>query len=107
MKEHQNHLFVAIPEGAKHIEVDPDCILWSLNGVSSGIDLPPGQWQLVATTDNVSEEQAAGIVERWHSGAYTDYERHLARVNTALESLATLLASLGIERAAILKRTEM
>lgn len=59
--------------------------------------LPPGSWQLLGRVSEISEEVAATLVERWDSGIWNDYSRHLARVNTATESLASLLRSHGFE----------
>ena len=58
---------------------------------------PPGSWQLLGRVSEISEEVAATLVERWDSGRWNDYSRHLARVNTATESLASLLRSHGFE----------
>jgi hypothetical protein len=55
--------------------------------------LPPGSWTIVEQT----EEEAAKIVERWDSGKFTDYERFLARVDTALASLHSWIRSQGKE----------
>jgi hypothetical protein len=60
---------------------------------SESIELPPGSWTIVEQT----EEGAAKIVERWDSGKFTDYERFLARVDTALASLHSWIRSQGKE----------
>lgn len=49
-----------------------------------------GQWQILSTEADWSK-----VVERWDSGKWNDYERFLARVDTALESGYSWLRSIG------------
>lgn len=123
MKEHLLYLFVPIPEGASSLQmIHRNTRLSYINERghftrtgSHTPELPPGKWQLIATTDNVSEEQARLIVspvlaENDMGGfdpRFKDYRNDRWAYHTAAESFASLLTSLGIERAAILKRTEM
>lgn len=59
--------------------------------------LPKGSWAILGMSDKLTEEEWKKVVIRWDSGKYNDYERHLARVDTATESGLSLLKSKGIE----------
>lgn len=75
------------------------------------IEIPPGNWQFIGTTDEVSEGMAAKIVSRAQEGTaigFRDYTRkHLGwPFNTALESYQSWLRANKIPtdtRFAILK----
>lgn len=69
------------------------------------LDLPAGQWELIGLAKDLTEDQWKGIIERWDSGKYNDYMRHLACVDTATESGHSLLAKykLNKETSVILK----
>jgi len=64
------------------------------------ITLPHGHWRYICTSKEVTEEQAAGIVEKARLRGnirYTDYSREYMWQETALESLNSLLASKGLD----------
>ena len=65
------------------------------------IKLPRGEWEYVNTLKDITEEQAAGIVEKsdfWNRyGVYLDYINKRWLCYTALESLRSLLKANGIE----------
>lgn len=86
--------------------------LLSFYGEADAIDLPPGTWQIVCTSKEVTEEQAASIVNssQWHFPVkhtrYVDYaypfdrefkQRWSEGFGKATESLASLLASKGCD----------
>ena len=100
---------VEVPEGATGFEID--------NPLSPGdlvyykgepciynfrkITLPPGSWQLIGTTKEVTEDVAKGIVERVDMGfkdVYLSYAKGGSfDFDTALDSLRSLLASKNLD----------
>jgi len=56
-------------------------------------ELPPGEWKYIGTSREITEEQAAAIVERV-PGGYKNYEGWLGK-DTAIESLFSLISSEG------------
>lgn len=95
-----NCIGVEVPEG-KVMDgvIIADQLIWRKDNhqFHDPIQLPPGSYAfLFLYPDGVTEEGAREVVERWDSGKYTDYTRHLARVDTAVESLRTLFQSLNI-----------
>lgn len=103
--------FGKVPEGAKglHVFNDGEPYLFYRTGVKTfRYYLPPGNWQILARADSVTEEQARGIVDWYeedtedeigYSGEiiYPDYTKPnesltLTCKYTALESFHSLLA---------------
>lgn len=56
---------------------------------------PRGDYQLHGALKSISEEVAETLVEKWDSGKWNDYSRHLARVDTATEALQSIAIYLG------------
>lgn len=74
--------------------------LLSFYGEAEAVDLPPGTWQIVCTSKEVTEEQAAGLVEEHrqrYNLRYKDYTRGYMWRETALLSLHSLLTSKGCD----------
>jgi hypothetical protein len=84
--------------------------LLSFYGEADAVDLPPGTWQIVCTSKEVTEEHAHSLVDSstWHfpikHTRYIDYaypfdrefkQRWSEGFGTAKESLASLLTSKG------------
>lgn len=115
--EHNGKLYVEVPKGAVnirttyHLPHGTDLVyeIIDLNCIA----LPPGTWQLIADTETMTEEIAAGLVERVSirtevpvrvSGFilterfknYTEKDQYLYSCSTAIESFQTLLISLGL-----------
>lgn len=69
---------------------------------SAGIDLPPGTWQILCMTREVTEEVAKGIVEydKFIDG-YKDYDtdnfHHDTPFIKAVDSLRSLITSKGLD----------
>lgn len=71
--------------------------------LTTGIELPPGNWSIIAPVKDITEEQAAGLCDTvpelkgvvpgdcWAN--YAELERY---TNTAIESFSTLLQSIPI-----------
>lgn len=93
-----------IPEDAHGIDINKyangsELNYWLISGDKETlivIDLPPGNWQLICTTKEVTEEQAKGIVER-EEGEFKDYECDEAVYMYAANSLRSLLTSKGLD----------
>jgi hypothetical protein len=75
--------------------------------------LPPGEWELIGLSDQISEGEAEKIVERdYFDGIGYQYANYGVkrkwtfgnRYNSARNSLMSLLKSKGLNRAAIIKR---
>ena len=64
-------------------------------------DIPYGNWQLIGSLDSITEEQAAKAVEKLTFHYFKNYEIkeqfHEVVFDTALESLQSLIKSVGIE----------
>lgn len=86
----------------QHAIIHGNTITWEVNGAKGKgfIVLPPGSWQIVCLSKEVTEEVAAQIVEGNHN-AYIDYERDFhgipLRVFTAVESSHSLIRSKGLD----------
>lgn len=89
-----------IPDKYAQINIDPvfnELYWWSHEGIETTIPLPQGNWQIICTTKEITEEQAKGIVrelpvgQRWHNynGDYPVWW------HTAKESLRSLVTSKG------------
>lgn len=73
------------------------------------IILPTGNWQYITTSELISEEQCKEIVEADILGGYKEYsndEYDFLPWITALDSFKSLLRSLNLKRAAVLKNQE-
>lgn len=94
-------LFVSVPEDSAAHYVKDNVMYyssdWRTNELNQGMGLPDGQWQFLSLLKDADEEKAASVVDKWDSGKYNDYSRHLARVDTALESIHSLANHLGCE----------
>jgi len=105
---------VEVPEGAHHFETDIISQVSNLNYFfneyerdDSGIDyikLPKADYTFICTSDTITEQQAAEIVEATLAGRkWKDYNGNVLH-KTALDSFRSLLASLSItQRVAIFK----
>lgn len=79
--------------------------LLSFYGEADAVDLPPGNWKIVCTSKEVTEEQAKQIVEQQMGGGmFKDYQMRgsIAQYGTymiqsALYSLRSLLTSKGCD----------
>jgi hypothetical protein len=90
----QDVILIDVPEGASEFAIIHNGTrVAHFRPTYKRYDLPPGSWTIVEQT----EEGAAEIIERWDSGKFTDYERFLARVDTALASLHSWIRSQGKE----------
>lgn len=113
-----SHLAFEIPEDTYRLAIIGNVIgdNWADEEFMPYETLPPGQYSLVCLSNEVTEEIAGEIVDSWEvesmfgdlSKRYEDYESNRASFyHTAIESFASLLASLGItKRVAILKRNQ-
>jgi hypothetical protein len=112
-------LFVPIPEGTTvELSTDGKVLAYQIipmtafNDPTWHIDLPQGQWQLHATTDNITEEKADMIVGRVvkQDGTLVGYQDHEERFTlpvfkTALDSFPTFLTHHNLTgRYAILRK---
>lgn len=98
---------VVVPKGAKIYRVHQLKTNWLLlhNSDFEAIPLPPGNYELVGLGNDLTEEQAAGIVESRYNG-YADYESDgyfgMDRYGNyhafpALVSFSSLLRSLNLD----------
>lgn len=109
-------LLVELPEGAENTSIsDSDYfdkvitsnqhLTWNIdNGMLDGVSLPPGTWEIVGLLPEVSESEAAGMVEHkirgQERGLYRNYlyhdiqARHIMK-ETALESLESAILAEG------------
>lgn len=79
--------------------------LLSFYGEADAVDLPPGTWEIVCTSKEATDEQAAGITEQQIGGGkYKDYQLvgSYAQYGTyilpfAVTSLNSLLTSKGCD----------
>lgn len=112
-------LLIELPEGAKDpfvaktyidedghtYDTDPQWIEWSGTYPNSTIDLPPGNWRIIGMLSEVTEDQAAEIVDGDRipfdetQGAYRDYTYKsnwgAAWLSSALESLESSILAEG------------
>lgn len=77
------------------------------NDVARCEELHGNSCQIIGKGNELTENQWEEIIERWDSGRYNDYSRHLARVDTATESGHSLIKSHSMkpEQVLILKAT--
>lgn len=70
------------------------------------INLPPGNWKLIGSPFDVTEEEARELVDSWLDVGYQCYGEYedLAYVRTAIESWYSLLSHLQIYRENPFKR---
>lgn len=54
-------------------------------------------YKSIGHTKDLTEEQAASMVEKWDSGWFNDYQYHLSKCETALESFHSFLRSHGVD----------
>ena len=110
-KQYNQTLFVEVPKDARGFKIVnfPRAGKWlkqtdskSLNGFD--FKLPSGEWEIVNPLNEITEEQAAGIVKLWPSmlvGSsivyYKNYKTN-GGLETALESLSSLSTHLGFEK---------
>ena len=109
-------LLIELPEGAENTSIsDSDYfdkvitsnqhLTWNIdNGMLDGVSLPPGTWEIVGLLPEVSESEAAGMVEHkirgQERGLYRNYlyhdiqARHIMK-ETALESLESAIVAAG------------
>jgi hypothetical protein len=67
--------------------------------------LPPGSWQIICTTKEVTVKQAATIVQMFNNGVYRDYalaefdpcDEYMSCFLDPIESLESLLKSKGCD----------
>lgn len=118
--EDREYLLVGIPNNYVESEIVAnklimDCcyLAWSGNPPepshdewhSEEVELPPGTWQLVGTSDALREEQAAQVVGSHLLLPHAYYSFNSNQIlYTALQSFKTLLRSLSLTRCAILQR---
>lgn len=99
---------VVVPKGAKYFNIIESHRYFQSPRVEhsiGGVDLPPGNYELVGLGNDLTEEQAAGIVESRYNG-YADYESDgyfgMDRYGNyhafpALVSFSSLLRSLNLD----------
>lgn len=115
MTQLNNEIYaVKVPEGATNIEVCnyglDDALEYDHKGTHAVDDLPPGSYTFLFCTSEVTEEQAASVVQIISNGRisgrpqYRRYDRDLVKDTPAKcwtrdprHSLETLLASKGCE----------
>ena len=121
-KEYKDFLFVEVPEDGYNFRVIESAngknpgLFWS-DGTPSPpwIILPqPISYSIVGMSGQLGEEEAKGIVDSKHSvyfengpdRIWKDYSDNIYRLDTATESLASLIESLGLkpETTLILKK---
>lgn len=110
---------VELPEGATDPKIVDGMLYYRDYIGTDGISLPPGTWQIVGMLPDVTESEAAGMVQHkvWgqERGLYRNYlyheiqARHIMK-ETALESLESAIAAAGgalsRERCLLLRRVE-
>jgi len=102
-----NHYAVEVPDGAQHIEVrnyglnDAVEYIHTIEGVKTcGVDdLPPGKWQIVCTSKDVTEDMLANIVCELPVGKrFENYNGdYPVWYHTKKESFRSLLTSKGCD----------
>jgi lysyl-tRNA synthetase class I len=116
-KEGVELLFIDVPEGAREVDMEPTTeqpkVRYKLSGnLYFVVILPPGSWQLLGTTDSLTEEQKEELVERismacnwWRNYVLTpQYYEYLC--DSADKSWQSLLTANGIKgvRAILIKK---
>lgn len=107
-------LIVQLPDGAKNVIIDIEgkisCITKTdyLGGEMLKIDLPPGRYNLLFLSSQATEEDCKGVVEITKDEfGWADYTKGQFYYDTALESFASLLSSLGVTgSAAVLEKVK-
>lgn len=88
-------LFVEVPEDADNFTIEDDKLYYSdkiFKDAGGGWEiLPEGNYRLIATTDTITEEQAANIVKRKDNGMYIDYLHYGEPYHNATISFKSLL----------------
>lgn len=107
MHQHHNegreYLLVEVPNGEvkyPYINGYGDRLCYRFNGFPTCDVIPEGKREIIGLASDLSEDQAAQIVDGY-TGCYNDYilfRGHLRNyVETALESLESLVRSIGLE----------
>lgn len=104
------HWAVEVPDDARNISISKGRFLGYQTGGGEIIDLPPGTWQIVCTSKEATEEQAASIVQIISNGKisgrpqYRRYDRDPVKdtpakswTRDARHALETLLTSKGCD----------
>lgn len=122
MKTHQHkgsdgneYLFVNLPEGAHMISYGqyPNILYYTDQKYNDRYDhLPSGRWEILGRSNELSEEQAAWIVEETNCYKkigvipyrFKSYINGFVGLAKAKESLSTLSQSLGFDNPLILKK---
>jgi hypothetical protein len=78
---------------------------------SESIGIPPGSWEFIATTETITEEQAAELVACYIDNFYEDYTKKDTwdSFSNAIESLKSAITETGGDKEtvyAILKKVE-
>lgn len=91
-------LLVEVPEGAEEFETRHNQLWYCVDNDPDGVMLPVGQYEFIATTDTLTEEQAATLVERGDKG-YPDYNPYNDRmyVDSAVVSIRTAVDQSGAQ----------
>ncbi len=105
--------YIAVPEDASSLEIEGNELLY-MTGKDYGrtrafdrVYLPSGNWSIIATSKDITEEQAAGIVQRWAANVVS-YRNYMWPKEggdfyfNPKDSLRSLLKSKGIEGNAVL-----
>lgn len=106
-----NHYAVEVPEGATEFGFLANCLCCKLPDSKPGrnhwlseaddfMHQKGGEWEVVCTSKEATEEQAAGIVEEYRIRGnlrYEDYTREFMWQETAIDSLRSLLTSKGCD----------
>lgn len=112
-----NCFVVALPEDYEPVAVgilkDTPCLICKCGDAEDSLFLPPGTWQFLFTTKDVTEEQAAMIVDRrmdLKDHPYKGYEpAKLTVCWNSVQSFESLLRSKNLDTKknfAVLKRNE-
>lgn len=101
---------VEVPDKYAQVTIDPVgpiLMWWSYEGTETGVNLPPGTWEIVCTSKEATEEQLTGIIgpKIWggfsgHIEGYTDYYTigmDIAPFSTRKESFNSLLNAKGCD----------
>lgn len=93
------HQIIHISAGMEALQY---CMKDGEKDVSMGLDLPPGEWEYICTSTNITEEQASEIVEQQRGGGkFKAYDMDGTSLvvfgvylyTTALKSFLSLLRS--------------
>ena len=100
-----NLLSVGVPGNGLNVIYMPEftCIRYSMKGIVFPVDryieLPAGKYRYLSTSTEITEQQAAEIVEKGHPdipSMYIDYQCAEWACITAIDSLKSLLTANGI-----------